>query len=824
MNIIDLIISSCRKTFVAAFLLMSISGFSQEICNNGIDDDADGLIDLNDFVECSCSTPPPAVTSIIPNPSFETMMGCPYNHSQMTFATGWLPSCGSPDYFNTCGYVFPAINQAGLNPFPSGNGIAGEIFLQDYKENISCCLSTPMTAGTSYKIKFDVASTPLDPQTLNLVFGGITYGPIDLVIYGAANCNTMALSVISPCPTSDPSWIQLGSVTYTPNMTWENVSITFTPPININSIIIGGPCTLPPSYPYNSWNPPSFFPYFYFDNFILNSSSSFGPTVQISNSGHYCTSDLVLNADLADTTGLNPTLQWYHNGIAIPGATANTINITPGTTGLGNYQVWLTTSTNCVLSTSYNVTSAAPVIAVNSLSICPGTTATLTAISACSSYIWSTGSTTYTTNVSPVSATNYTVVGSLGTCTSQAISKVAIVPSVPSVTGNTIICAGQSTTLYAWGATGFYWQDVSIPSSLNYNVGAVVIASPSVTTTYTLYGTSGTSPNECTTKTVVTVSIAPSPTITVTPNNSTICAGNTANLNAFVIGANTYTWSNGATTPAITVFPPTTTSYTVSSNIGACISKATATVTIAPDFSFSVSSATICSGKTATINASGANSYTWASGSQNSYYTTTPLYSNTVYTVTGANALSCKSIATATVYVVDPQANFSGLNEAVYSLGGSIQLTNRSTGASTYIWKLCDGVVASTTHLFLPVNDTGSCCISLIAYESLCVDSITKCFQVLPEPSISIPNVFTPNGDQSNDVFKITSTGLKKINCEIYDRWGLKMHEWEGTEGFWNGASQTGLVPSGTYFYIVNYTDSKNNSQTQKGFLSLFRE
>ncbi|MES2763127.1 MAG: gliding motility-associated C-terminal domain-containing protein [Bacteroidota bacterium] len=813
-----------KRTLVITFLVFSVAGFSQEICTNGIDDDADGLIDLNDITECTCDSPPPVVTSIIPNPSFELMSACPNTFSQMVFATGWSYYCGSPDYLNTCNYVFPAVNTASIAPFPSGTGIAGEIFLQDYKESISCCLSTPMSAGTSYKITFDIASAPLDPVTLDLISGGIQYGPVDITIYGAANCNTVGLSNTSPCPTTDPAWMELGSVTYTPNMSWKNVSVTFTPTTNINSIIIGGPCTLPSSYPLGSIPTPTYYPYFYFDNFILNNSDSFGPSVNITSSGHYCTDDLVLMANLADTVMLNPTLQWYHNGVAISGATGTTLNVSPGTTGLGNYQVWLNTGAYCVLSTKYNVTSSGPVIAVNSLSICPGSVTTLSASSICSSYVWSTGATTNSILVNPTTTTTYTVIGSLGTCTSQAISKVSIFSPNLSVTGNKVICAGQSTTLTATGAASFYWAELITSYSLNYYSGSVVIATPSVTNTYSVHGISGTGSNTCTSQGVVTVSIAPSPTLTIIPDSSLICAGNSVTLSAFASGSNTYTWSSGGTTSATAVTPMSTTSYTVYSNIGSCISKATATVHIAPDFSFSVSSPTICSGQTATILASGANSYTWASGSHSSTYTTLPLYNNTVYNVTGGNALNCTSIATATVYVFRPDANFSGLNESVYTVGNNLQLTNQSLGSSSYKWRLCDDMISVNTNIFLPLKDTGNCCITLIAYESLCVDSITKCFQILPEPIISIPNVFTPNGDQHNDLFKITTTGVKKLNCEIYDRWGLKMYEWEGFDGFWDGKTGAGNVTSGTYFYIVNYTDSKNNSQTQKGFLSLFRD
>ena len=51
-----------------------------EICDNGIDDDQDGLIDLNDD-DCACTVIEPV--SVIPNPSFEDMNCCPTERSQL---------------------------------------------------------------------------------------------------------------------------------------------------------------------------------------------------------------------------------------------------------------------------------------------------------------------------------------------------------------------------------------------------------------------------------------------------------------------------------------------------------------------------------------------------------------------------------------------------------------------------------------------------------------------------------------------------------------------------------------------------------------------
>ncbi len=87
---------------------LSFVSFSQEICNNGIDDDADGLIDLND-PDCSCSGiggGSTNVTSLIPNPSFEQMNCCPSTFSEMSCATTWeQATTPTSDYFN-CGFNF----------------------------------------------------------------------------------------------------------------------------------------------------------------------------------------------------------------------------------------------------------------------------------------------------------------------------------------------------------------------------------------------------------------------------------------------------------------------------------------------------------------------------------------------------------------------------------------------------------------------------------------------------------------------------------------------------------------------------------------------
>ena len=90
-----------KKLLLFIFVCLSSVCYGQEICDNGIDDDGDGLIDLNDE-ECVCSTFLPS--SLIPNPSFEERTCCPMMNARLDCAVGWRQaSAPTTDYVHTCG-------------------------------------------------------------------------------------------------------------------------------------------------------------------------------------------------------------------------------------------------------------------------------------------------------------------------------------------------------------------------------------------------------------------------------------------------------------------------------------------------------------------------------------------------------------------------------------------------------------------------------------------------------------------------------------------------------------------------------------------------
>ncbi len=90
--------------------------------------------------------------------------------------------------------------------------------------------------------------------------------------------------------------------------------------------------------------------------------------------------------------------------------------------------------------------------------------------------------------------------------------------------------------------------------------------------------------------------------------------------------------------------------------------------------------------------------------------------------------------------------------------------------------------------------------------------------------SLFVPNVFTPNGDDDNNLFSITKENITRIEGVIYNRWGLKMAEWNTLDYAWDGKTMSGKeAPDGTYYYIIKAEGVDQKEYLEKGYLTLIR-
>ncbi len=123
-------------------------------------------------------------------------------------------------------------------------------------------------------------------------------------------------------------------------------------------------------------------------------------------------------------------------------------------------------------------------------------------------------------------------------------------------------------------------------------------------------------------------------------------------------------------------------------------------------------------------------------------------------------------------------------------------------------------------------------CFSVVAIDSVgnrsdfsnvvCVD-LTAC------PGYTLPNVFTPNGDGKNDIFRpFPYTSVNEINLQIFDRWGKPVFMTHEPDINWDGRDQTTGQPcsDGTYFYVCDVDEISLNGtvrRTLKGSITLLR-
>lgn len=389
---------------------------------------------------------------------------------------------------------------------------------------------------------------------------------------------------------------------------------------------------------------------------------------------------------------------------------------------------------NCVNTKTAQVTvNAVPPVAVNSVSICVGNSATLTATGA-SSYVWSSGPTTASILVSPpVGTTVYTVTGTTSGCPNVKTATVTVNPN-PTVTVNSAtICAGNNATLTASGATSYSWSTSATTPS--------ILVSPSVGTT--VYSVTGTSLG-CTNTKTASVVVNPNPTVSV--NSSTICSGNSATLTAS--GASTYSWNTSATTASIAVNPPVgTTVYSVTGTTLGCSNTKTAGVIVNATPTVNVSSYTICPGGSATLTANGAGSYVWSNGPTTNSNVVSPTLT-TVYTVTGTSS-GCTNIKSATVTIGTGISVLVSPNSQTICSGSSATIT--ASGATSYTWS------NSSNGSSIVVTPTSNTTYSIVGVSGVCSGTNNAFINVTLPATVNV------------NVYNVTcfnfSTGAATINA-----------------------------------------------------------
>jgi gliding motility-associated-like protein len=136
-------------------------------------------------------------------------------------------------------------------------------------------------------------------------------------------------------------------------------------------------------------------------------------------------------------------------------------------------------------------------------------------------------------------------------------------------------------------------------------------------------------------------------------------------------------------------------------------------------------------------------------------------------------------------------------------------------------------------------NNTGTYMVKLVAKKvsefQTCVDTFYMEDYIHVDSSfIAAPNVFTPNGDGTNDLFVVKFWSMKNIKISIFNRWGKKVHYWDKSdiqgfentweEAVWDGKMGGRYASPGVYYYVVEGTGRDGKKRRAHGFFHLFRD
>lgn len=186
------------------------------------------------------------------------------------------------------------------------------------------------------------------------------------------------------------------------------------------------------------------------------------------------------------------------------------------------------------------------------------------------------------------------------------------------------------------------------------------------------------------------------------------------------------------------------------------------------------------------------------------------------------------STATVTVY----EAPIADFNASTYfgELDTEISFENNSDKETAINWfHFMDsttywGSLNDFDHVFI---ESGEHLITLIAENDHCSDSITKVITILPrEPIYNLPNVFTPNGDGSNDVLEFDFDNVQDLDLVVLNRWGSVVFQTNDQNESWNGKLNNSgeKCEDGVYFYRFKVKGFSGDDVEEHGFVHLFNE
>jgi len=552
------------------------------------------------------------------------------------------------------------------------------------------------------------------------------------------------------------------------------------------------------------------------------------------------------NPDPSITYSWSPTIGLSDSTVSNPFATPTTTT---------TYQLYISNGI-CIDTITQTINVNAPLLQVsNDTTLCYNETTQLIANSfgTSSNYIWSSNSSFSDTLNNPLttnfiittpnlSTTYYVLISNNGCLLTDSVVVKAIGQGGISLPAS--ICVGDTVTIsYSnsnpGDSTNYAWSPIT--QILSGNGTTSITVSPSNTTTYTIIAT-----NDICIDTLTQTVTVTSPQLTVS-NDTILCSvGDSAFLYASTTtSGSTIIWSSSVTfndtlnvslEDSIIVNPIVPTTYYVLLNSNGCMVIDSVFVGIA-SFQTSVQNVGICVGDTIALTIINLNPndslfHDWQpnseiiSGDSTNTILVSPASTTTFYVVSESSA-GCLIWDSIVVFVEQLGAGFVGAtadNPNLYQ--GESTGIHATPNGYTYSWSPSTGLNNSTSqHPVASPSQTTTYTVTVSGIICSRTASVTVFVNevICGEPDVFLPNAFTPNGDNENDVLFLRGRIVEKMELKIYNRWGELVFESNNQLTGWDGTYKGELVQPAVFVYHLKVYCIDGQEYFKKGNVTVIR-
>lgn len=407
------------------------------------------------------------------------------------------------------------------------------------------------------------------------------------------------------------------------------------------------------------------------------------------------------------------------------------------------------------------------------------------------------------------------------------------IPPAPSYTGTTTHCEGDDPSILvgepSLAGTMTWYDDVPpggaiLATSLSYTP-PLVAPGFIIYVTETADGCEGPA-------TPITITVNPTPDPPVVTGETEYCEGDPVSILTATAGlGGSIEWKNASGTLVGTGLNYTpvlvlgATSIFVYETLGSCTSDPTEViinVQLAPTISLP-ESLEICFGDSIRVTAeNNGGIITWSDGQEGETVWLNPESTTTI--IATATNPACGSATDDMLIRVNPLPTIFSSNDTIIGLGGGLSMWAFSEDAISFTWSPsilnCESTDCGEVYA---VPDRPTVYIVTALDENGCENSDSIVVDMDGIMELFVPNIFSPNGDGSNDELIVFGPRIFEFNMEIYDRWGKRVFQSTDQNEHWDGTFNEKTLSPQTFVYIITGTNVSGETIKFEGNVTIIK-